>query len=77
MNAEMERYLQAYINYLQDDWVQWLCMAEFAANALPSTTTTVSPFFANKGFEPRMSFDLPVSKGTKSTVDTASRMKEI
>ena len=32
-------------------------MAEFAANALPSTATTVSPFFANRGFEPRMSFD--------------------
>jgi len=32
-------------------------MAEFAANALPSTATTVSPFFANRGFEPRMSFN--------------------
>ena len=32
-------------------------MAEFAANALPSTATTVSPFFANRGFEPYMSFD--------------------
>jgi len=32
-------------------------MAEFAANALPSTATSVSPFFANRGFEPRMSFD--------------------
>jgi len=32
-------------------------MAEFAANALPSTATTVSPFFANRGFKPRMSFD--------------------
>jgi len=57
MNAEMERYLRSYINYLQDDWVQWLCMAEFAANSLPSTATTVSPFFANRGFEPCMSFD--------------------
>ena len=32
-------------------------MAKFAANALPSTATTVSPFFANRGFEPYMSFD--------------------
>ena len=57
MNAEMERYLRGYINYLQDDQAQWLYMAKFAANALPSTATTVSPFFANRGFEPRMSFD--------------------
>ena len=57
MNAEMERYLRGYINYLQDDWAQQLCMAEFAANALPSTATTVSPFFTNRGFKPRMSFN--------------------
>jgi len=32
-------------------------MAKFAANALPSIATTISPFFANRGFKPRMSFD--------------------
>lgn len=57
-NAELERYLRAHINYLQDNWVEYLCLAEFAANALPSESTKVSPFFANKGFEPRMSFDI-------------------
>jgi len=79
MNAEMERYLRAYINYLQDDWVQWLCMAEFAANALPSTATTVSPFFANRGFEPRMSFDaLKGFPGTGPTnQDLPTKMKDI
>ena len=53
----MECYLQSYVNYQQDDWVDWLPMAEFAGNRNYSQTTRISPFMANYGFEPRMSFD--------------------
>ena len=31
-NQELERYLWSYVNNFQDDWVQWLSLAEFAAN---------------------------------------------
>jgi transposase InsO family protein len=31
MNAGMEQYLRVFINHEQDDWVQWLLLAEFAA----------------------------------------------
>ena len=34
VNKEIERYLYTYINFLQNDWVQWLILAEFAANAM-------------------------------------------
>ena len=42
------------MNYHQDDWVDWLPLAEFAANNAVSETTGVSPFFANYGFNPRL-----------------------
>jgi hypothetical protein len=58
MNAVMEQYLRAHVNYLQDDWAEWLPLAEFAANNQASETTGSSPFFANKGFDPRCQFDL-------------------
>ena len=58
VNREMERYLRTYVDYLQKDWKKWLCMAEFARNNAASSTTTVSPFFLNKFYNPRMSFDL-------------------
>jgi hypothetical protein len=58
MNAVMEQYLQAHVNYLQDDWAEWLPLAECAANNQGSETTGSSPFFANKGFDPRCQFDL-------------------
>lgn len=58
-NQEMERYLRTYVNYQQDNWAEWLPMAEYAANACVSSSTEVSPFMINYGFEPRMSFDPP------------------
>ena len=53
LNAVMEQYLRAHVNYLQDDWATWLHLAEFAANNQASETTGLSPFFANYGFDPR------------------------
>ena len=44
MNAILEQYLRAYINYLQNDWEAWLHMAEFAANNQASETTGMSPY---------------------------------
>ena len=53
----MERYLRIYVNYMQDDWKEWLAIAEFSANNSPSDTTKLSLFFANLGLYPQMSFD--------------------
>ena len=49
-NKEIEHYLQTYVDYLQENQVKWLALAEFAANNAPSATTTVSLFYANKGY---------------------------
>ena len=54
----MEEYLRLYVNHHQDDWFDWLPLCEFAANNAVSDTTQVSPFFANLGRDPRMSFGL-------------------
>ncbi|KAG0158110.1 hypothetical protein PDIDSM_5623 [Penicillium digitatum] len=51
-NAVLEQYLRAYVSYLQDDWSEWLPLAEFTANSHYSESTRVSPFYANYGFHP-------------------------
>jgi hypothetical protein len=33
MNAGMEQYLWVFVNHQQNNWVQWLSMAEVAANS--------------------------------------------
>ena len=56
INAVMEQYLRAFVSYQQDDWAQWIPMAEFMGNNQASETTGMSPFFANYGFNLRMDF---------------------
>ena len=58
MNAILEQYLRANINYLQDDWEAWLHMAGFAANNQALETTRMLPFFATYSQDPLWQFDL-------------------
>jgi len=53
-NQTLEQYLHVYCNYQQDNWSELLPLAEFAYNNAPSATTSVSPFFANKGYHPNI-----------------------
>jgi hypothetical protein len=54
VNTGIEQYLRQFMNFLQDDWVDWLPLAEFATNNAISESTGVSPFYANYGFNPRL-----------------------
>ena len=54
-NQILEQYLCVYCNYQQDNWLELLPLVEFAYNNAPSTTTSVSPFFANKGYHLNLS----------------------
>lgn len=56
VNQSLEQYLRLYTNYKQDDWYYMLPVAEFTYNNTPHSATTVSPFFANKGYHPRSHF---------------------
>jgi hypothetical protein len=58
MNAIMEQYLQVQVNYLQDNWSEWLPLAEFAAHHKAWGTMGSALFFANKGFNPHCQLDL-------------------
>jgi N-acetylmuramoyl-L-alanine amidase CwlA len=53
----MAQYLRAYVNYEQDEWVRFLPMVECAANNHVSETTSISPFFANYGLNPKINFE--------------------
>ena len=51
-NQEMEQYLRLYISYRQDDWTEWLPIAEFAHNNWIHSSTGKSLFFINLGRHP-------------------------
>src|SRR5258707_4551036 len=43
MNQEIEAYLQVFVNHRQDDWADWLPLAEFAYNNQVHAATCWTP----------------------------------
>jgi hypothetical protein len=74
-NAEIEKYLRAWINERQDDWSEWLPMAEFAINNRVASATGVSPFFLNHGRHPHMHIAPARASRNESALQFATRMK--
>ena len=58
-NRVIKNYLHAYITYTQDNWVDHLSMAKFAANNYVNTSTGMTLFFTDHGFHPRTSIKPP------------------
>ena len=53
----METYLQAFVNFKQNDWARLLPMAEFAYNNAKNANTNHTPFKLNCGYHPCVSFE--------------------
>jgi len=54
-NQTLEQYLCIYCNYQQDNWSELLPLAEFSYNNASSATTSIFPFFTNKGYYSNLS----------------------
>jgi hypothetical protein len=76
-NQILETYLRCYINYQQDDWADFLPLAEFAYNNNVSSATQVSPFFANYGYHLRISISLDTSVPSPDAHDFAKSLSEL
>jgi len=69
VNQEVEQYLRLFINHRQDDWVEWLALAEFSYNNRVQASTRQTPFMLNNGRHPRMGTE-PLKDGKIDTADT-------
>ncbi|GAW22450.1 hypothetical protein ANO14919_119870 [Xylariales sp. No.14919] len=81
LNSTIAQYLRCFVNERQDDWVDWLPLAEFTANNHVSSTTGMSPFFANYGYNPRMGVEpaepkLPASVANRNDPSHTRTQKE-
>ncbi|OJT10654.1 Transposon Tf2-12 polyprotein [Trametes pubescens] len=77
-NQSLETYLRAYVSTQQDDWVDYLPLAEFAFNNHVNASTKQSPFYANLGYHP--TFDpliTPPSVTVPAAGDLAQRLTRI
>jgi len=56
VNQELEQYLRMFIDHQQEQWPDWLGMAEFTYNNKVHSSTKTLPFKTNYGQDPRMGF---------------------
>lgn len=65
-NGIMEEYLRHFVSFNQDDWTDWLSLAEFSYNNSPLASAGFSPFFSLQGYHPRFN-----SLSSASTIPSA------
>ena len=76
-NQEIEHYLLLFINYHQNDWAEWLSIAEFAYNNKVQSSTGHSPFMAIYGYHPNMGTNLRRGARNKSAIQFATSLKAV
>ena len=77
MNQTLEQYLCVYCNYQQDNWSKLLPLVEFAYNNALSATTSVSPFFSNKGYHPNITVHPECDIASSQACDFAVDLNEL
>ena len=65
-NNIIEAYLQAFVNFKQNDWARLLPMAEFVYNNAKNSSTGHMPFELNCGYHPQIFFEKATNSCSKS-----------
>ena len=52
VNQSVKEFLTMFVNDKQDDWSDWLVVAQFCHNDRKHSATTYSPFFLTYGYHP-------------------------
>ena len=66
-----------FVNHRQDDWEDWLPIAEFSYNNKVHTATKQTPFYVETGKHPRMGFEPIKGQRVEAAEDFAKRMKKV
>jgi len=66
-----------FVDHRQEQWPEWLGMAEFAYNNKRHTATQMLPFEANYGLSPRMGFEGRRERRFEAVEKFAERMKQV
>jgi hypothetical protein len=77
MNQELEQYLKIYVNYQQDDWSEWLSLAEFAYDNQEHSATNCSPFFVNYRRHPNKGTNQNLQVKSQSVIELAEQMQGV
>jgi len=65
------------VNYQQDDWLDLISQVEFAYNNTTHASIGINPFFANYGFHPRFSLEIPGDFVNPLAKERATRLGQV
>ena len=75
VNKEVQKFLQIYRLEKQDQWANWLAIAQFLINSKKHTSTKVAPFKATWSYVLQMEIEpIPVNKAPAAK-DFTSKME--
>ena len=75
VNKEVQKFLQIYHLEKQDQWANWLAIAQFLINSKKHTSTKVAPFKATWSYVLQMEIEpIPVNKAPAAK-DFTSKME--
>jgi len=77
INQELEQYLRMFVDHRQEQWPEWLGMAEFTYNNKKHTAAQILPFEANYSLNPRMGFEGRRGKRFEAAEEFAERMEQV
>ena len=76
-NQEIEQYLHVFVDQRQENWLEWLSLAEFALNNHIQASTQMTPFNALYRRNPRMSFEPHRKTKNEGVEDFTQCMKKV
>ncbi len=77
VNQEIEAYLWVFVSHRQDDWADWLPLAEFTYNNCVHSTTHHTPFKLDSGQHLWMGLEPTWSPTVEAADDFAQRMSQM
>ena len=77
VNQELEQYLRMFIDHRQEQWPDWLGIAEFAYNNKVHSSTKTLPFRVNYRQDPRMGFEMRKKGKYEGAEKFVTKIKEI
>jgi len=73
----LEQYLRIFIDHRQEQWLDWLGIAEFAYNNKVYSSIKILPFKANYGQDPRMESKVRKKRKYEGAEKFVTKIKEI
>src|SRR5260221_10706319 len=77
VNQKIEAYLRVFVSHCQDDWADWLPLAEFAYNNRIHSATCCTPFKLDSGQHPRMGSEPTQSSAVEAADNFAQQMSQM